>query len=290
MMTPPLSSTALLRVLVLITLTRGGMTLDSPLTYRSAKSEFQRICAALSESSVEQNLTLVLVLFLDRRFEIPFDCLRKLPRALTYLSSQEVVLGQREREIVVSWERDQPDADPFRTKYWDPSADCGHGGGCGSKEGYYMQHYRLEKRVLIQIREWSPSDVSKEPLKLIRRRLQDIGWLGYSERFRAIFIMLRMENADGLHSQITVRRAGQIIGRHVLKLTADEFSPDHVRNLFRPQKPSLNRTDDFIPEFNEASFYDEGKLRSAILFESCGTVSRDDPKAKRPYSCHAPNS
>lgn len=237
------------------------------------KRSVREICSELCKSSVEQNLIFVFVLFVDPRFEVSFVYFRKLPRALIYLSDEDVVLGKREREIVLSWERDPPSKTGFSRNHWDLSGTCGHReNGCQLLNRFYQEHFRLEKRVLLQIREgWASDFLSPmEPIEV----LPNPSALGYLNRYRAIFIILTPDYDHRVRVKISVRRTGEMIGNHVMKLKTEEFSVDHVRNAFRPQELSVNRSNDFALEFQAAFFSDKGTGESEkIHFERCPPVS-----------------
>lgn len=95
----------------------------------------------------------------------------------------------------------------------------------------------------------------------------------YFERFRATFILVRIEGKDKLHSKITVRRTGEIHGKLILKLSAERFELDHVRSVFRPEELSSNGSDWFVLDFGAAWFPDGETEYGDIFFQSCTRVS-----------------
>lgn len=98
-------------------------------------------------------------------------------------------------------------------------------------------------------------------------------YISYFRRYRATFLIVRMENDNRVHSEITVRRTGQIIGKHVVKLAVQEFSPDHVRSVFQPPATFVNISYDFDMRLEGvASSTLEGML-SIISFASYYVVS-----------------
>lgn len=264
-------------MLLSTTLTNGESMSNSPREYPSAKTELKKICVALSKSAGEQGMTLIFVLYVEAELEISLDFLWGLPRALIYMSDEDLVLGGKERDVVISWERDSPSEATqyeFFSHYWNPFDSCGHRrNGCESPNTRYVQHFRLEKRVLLQVREWSPSEDSGEIPEIIQHYIQDPVSLHYFGRFRAVFIIFRLEDEDSVHSQITVRRTGQTIGKLVLKVTAEEFSLEHIRSAFLPQDLWLNETDDFALEFQAATLLVGRKRKQRIRFGGCERVS-----------------
>lgn len=275
MMASPLTYTILYWLLASAALARGEPSSKFTQKYSSAKSKVHEICATLSESSIDQSITLLFVLFVDTRFKTSFDYLWKFPRALIYSSDEDVILREREREVVISWERDPPSSRPSESgRYWDLYGGCGHRGkGCQSFNRFYMALFRLEKRFLLQIREWSLSDAWKEPFTLAQKRVRSLRHLTYFGLFRAVYIVVRQKNRDELHSQITVKRTGQTIGNQVLELTAEKFNLHHVREVFQSLELSLNRTAHFAFEFQAATISDEGTETRQMGFTTCFEVS-----------------
>lgn len=241
--------------------------------YSGAEAEVFKICAMIcSRSPSNENLTFVFVLHVDPKFSISLDYLWKFPRALIHLSDDDIVLGDKEREIVISWERDPGPGSYHKSTYWNLRGSCGYRSKeCEAQEGFYKTQFLLEKRVLVQIREWSLRDAPRNPLTFIQGFVP-IDLRSFFKRYRATFIIVRMERGDRLHSRITVRRTGRIIGKQVLQLAAEEFHPDHVRSVFASPRSFINGSEDLYLSFQYATFLGADKW-TGFFFGSCVEVS-----------------
>lgn len=162
-MRPTVFRLTLLLVLVVWKNSKVAMASEPQRNAPGARTEVHRICKALClESGVEQKLTMVFVLYVDRKFSRYLDYLWKLPRALVYLSKKDIVLGDRQTEIVISWERELHSRGESRLKYWNLPGSCGHRlGACMNRDTFYLTFHRVQKRVLVQIRDWAESDARK---------------------------------------------------------------------------------------------------------------------------------
>lgn len=93
---------------------KGGATKELPRDFSVAETLVLRICETLlSQSSTDGNITLIFVR-IDSSLAGPLDSLRKHPRALVYLSDEPIISRDRDREIVISWERDSTRRRPRR--------------------------------------------------------------------------------------------------------------------------------------------------------------------------------
>ena len=209
--------------------------------------------------------TVIFTVRTNARNKFLFNFLWKLPRAQMYLSLPQIVLKEREVEIVLSWERDRG----LENEYWYLSGSCGYR-GCRSAPRV-VQFFQLEKRILIQIRELPTAVMPEDVLTKIQSSLTE-GIHNYFHRYREIFLIFRTVDRLNLHSTVTVRRTGLILGEHILKLTAEEFDANHARDVFKPTETFSNESDKLELKFYSAFFLD-GKYIRRIFFRSCPKVS-----------------
>lgn len=240
----------------------------------SARMLVAAICEAIgSQYSEEGKTTFVFVLFATPEHRSLFNFLWKLPHAHVYLADPDFPLKQNDREIVISWERDNPDKKQYGNpinEYWEPRKGCGHS-DC-SKAKRNIQHLHLEKRALIQVREVKSADPA-ENFRIFKALSHMIGLKYYLRRYRSSFIVARVENIDVTFAAYTVRRSGRLVGEHVADIILKIFNISDAREVFLPALSPSNRTVRFSVGGFAVTFDGERDEQFRIILKSCFYVS-----------------
>lgn len=267
-----LYSAIFLLILQLCETSAGGDPSAMPRDYRSASAQVRRICATIcAEASMNRNITIVFVLYADPWFEVPLQYLWKFPSALIYLSMEPYVPRDRDREILISYERDFPPFEPPRESFWKLTSSCGYRFCQNSIRP--IEHFRLERRVLIQIRELTTRGSQVNIVSRTRDALSGYGLANYFALYRRIFVIFRIEGGDRILSGMTIRRGGRIVSVYAMRLFADDFDMIHAQGVFESTDASANVSEKFDLHFNSIVIPNGNRGLRFVFFESCASVS-----------------
>ena len=242
----------------------------SPLQVDSAKEKLHEICREICSQS-RGDLTFVFVLHTTANDKTSFNFLWQLPNAQVYLSTEYFPLKDQDREITISWERDDQPKHRAVSDYWDIHKGCGLRNCNHAVET--IDQFHLEKRVLIQIREFKGYEwVYFPPFKIRRILDSSLSMAYYYHRYRCTLVLVRKLNEDTLHSTSLIKRSGRMFGKHVARLLVKEFAMSDVENFFDSKRHPENKSATINLAFSEI-FAPDGTKNNYIQFNSCIPVS-----------------
>ena len=189
------------------------------------------ICETVTQKSLENSkVTWIFAPYTAPEYRDSLNYLWSLPNALVFLAKEPALLRHDDREIVISWESDNPRRLNLGA-VWSAFSQCGHSFCDRTQER--LDLWQVDRRILIQIRELTPDDfVRRKPRQILRSLSGRLRFQSYLHVYRRVFVALGSMDRDELHSSFVVKRSSLESANNVIGLLAKNFDLDDARGAF----------------------------------------------------------